>query len=287
MSEPITGYKYIDEKGEHLHTFENKPLYGTSSVVKVLQPPLAYWASGHAVKTLGVTDPKVLTKIKNKKATPEEKDAMFASCDEFLGELRTMTTPDYIALMGKAYAAHATSLKESADDGTDLHASLELFVKEEMQGLNTPIDEYPEKIRPVVEWSRKNVKHHLWSEANCFSIDLWCGGISDWGVELNDGRIGVIDFKSAKDAYQSHFWQCAGYDMEISENGLLTPNGELIARIGRKIDFYAVIPFGAPVVAPVFNDEIGQRLGVDMSVESCREAFKLLLGIYKKLPSDK
>jgi hypothetical protein len=71
----------IDENGQecHLHQLwsERKQdwenLTGTTTVLEVLGKPLTWWASGLAVKEFsGIEDCKVLTKIKNKKATKKE-----------------------------------------------------------------------------------------------------------------------------------------------------------------------------------------------------------------------
>lgn len=265
-------YKYLDEKGEHMHTLNGSPLIGTSSVGNVIAKPLTYWASGLAVMQLGVPDSKVLTKIKNKKATQEEQAALYRSCDEFLGELRTMDTPAYIKLMQKAYTAHATTLKDKAEEGTDLHAELERFVKFKMSG-STDIKIFDLKIQPFIDWSEKNVKRFFWSEAHCYSEKMWTGGISDVGAELNDGKIIVIDFKSSKEAYLSQFWQCVGYGMQIEENGWFDKDGNQLGKLDKPIDYVCVVPFGAPKVEPAFN--------YDMT--GGKDAFLAELTLYKKL----
>jgi hypothetical protein len=99
---------------------------------------------------------------------------------------------------------------------------------------------------------------------------------------MKDGRIAIIDFKSSKEAYASQFWQIAGYDLQISENGGYTPDGEKVFHyrsshyIPGKLsaecaDVYYIIPFGAEKPEPVpFAD-----------VEGAREAFKSALVLYK------
>lgn len=265
-------YKYIDEKGEHLHTLNGAPLIGTSSVGSVIAKPLTYWASGLAVMQLGVPDSKVLTKVKNKKATPEEVKALYASCGVFLETLRGMDIENYVKLMQKAYTAHATTLKDKAEEGTDLHAELERYVKWVMAG-GTGGNNFEERLNPFIVWTEKNVKKFLWSEAHCFSEKMWTGGISDVGAELNDGKIIIIDFKSSKEAYLGQFWQCVGYAMQIEENGWFDKDGKLIGKLEKPIDYVCVVPFGALKVEPKFN--------YDMS--GGKEAFLAELVLYKKL----
>jgi len=117
--------------------------------------------------------------------------------------------------------------------------------------------QYDPKINPFIEWARKNVKKYLWSEVHCYSEKNWIGGISDVGIELNDGRVGIFDFKSAKEAYDSHFFQIAGYDIQISENGGFDAEGNKTFTLPKPLEFYAVIPFGAENIIPIFNEDLG------------------------------
>lgn len=280
-------YKYIDEKGEHLHTLNGAPLIGTSSVAGVLAKPLTWWASGLAVQVLGIPDPKVITKIKNGKATPEEVKDTMVSVGIQHELIKAMDSAQYYKLLDKAYRAHATTLKDKAEEGTDLHAELERFVKfvmehqkplgrtvvyeiskEEIEGMK-----FENRIQPFIDWTFKNVKRFLWSEANCYSEKMWTGGISDVGAELHDNKIVIIDFKSSKEAYLSQFWQCVGYAMQIEENGWFDKDGNQIGKLEKPIDFVCVVPFGAEVVEPKFNyDMLGGK-----------EAFLAEVVLYKKL----
>lgn len=271
--EKATGYKYIDEKRKHLHTLDGNPLIGTSSASDVLAKPLTWWASGLAVKVLGIPDSKVITKIKNRTATKEEIETCMDSCELALARIKKMNVEDYYKLLDEAYRAHATTLKEKADEGTDLHAELERFIKDEMGVENMPADRYEARILPYITWSRKTVKRYLWSEAHCFSRTMWTGGISDVGAELNDGKFVVIDFKSSKEAYKSQFWQCVGYAMQIEENGWLDREGNVLGRLDKPIDHVCVVAFGAEVVEPKFYFEMATG----------KEAFKAELFLYTQL----
>jgi len=269
--------KYKFDQEHHIHLLEGKPLYGTSTVVKVLSKPLTWWASGLAVGVLsGIEDTKVFTKIKNKKATKDEVETVKNSVKQWLGEHKDMSVDDYIKLCDKAYRAHSVKLDDSAKAGTDLHAELERFVKNSMMGsFITPDVEYEERINPFIEWTLKNVDKFLWSEMHSYSEKNWVGGISDVGVKLKNGQIGIIDFKSAKDAYDSHFFQIAGYDIEISENGGFDKDGNKTFTLDKPFNFYMVVPFGAKVVKPIFNSDLG------LTVENCRDGFLACLIINK------
>ena len=237
-------YKFFDEKGEHLHTLDNHPLVGTSSVSSVLAKPLTWWASGLAVAKFGWINRG------NAKAgwTPVADRLLKAT--EGLESVKNMQPEEYLKLLDEAYSAHATKLKTSAQTGTDLHAELERYVKDMMS--DNDGQTYDDKILPFIEWVQKNVKRFLWSEMYCSSEKLWVGGISDCGYEKNDGTIGIMDFKSSKEAYLSQFWQCAGYDLQITENGGFDKEGNKIFTLEKPITEYAVFPFGMTKPVPQF-----------------------------------
>jgi len=281
-------YKYQDEKRQHLHTLDGKPLYGTSSVADVLAKPLTWWASGLAVKIFGCPDPKVLTKIKNKLASEKEKEGFASSANVMLQKIKLMGIEEYMKLIDSAYRNHQTTLSDKADEGTDLHAECERFIKDEIAGEKRLAEAYHPRILPLIEWSRKYVKKHLWSEINCYSRIMWTGGISDWGVELHscelgglqieEGTIAVVDFKSSKEAYLSQFWQGCGYAIQIEENGGYTANGEKVFAFeeGKKVGAIIIIPFGMENPYPQVFTEVGDG----------KQAFKCELFLHKRLPKN-
>jgi len=244
--------EYKFNKKQHIHTIDDKPLCGTSTVVGVIAKPLTWWASGLAVSKLGWLDPK--------KNTPE---ARRIAVEARLAQIMEMSPEDYQNLLDEAYKAHSTKLKDSATAGTDLHEVLEHFVKTK--------EVKDEKIIPFVIWANENVKRWLWSEAHCYSKELWVGGISDVGAELNDGSYVIIDFKSSKDAYQSQFIQCAGYDLQISENGWLDSNGEVLGKLDKPISQYIIVPFGAEKIEPKIR----------FNVEELKKGFVSAVILYK------
>jgi hypothetical protein len=280
-------YRYQDFHGEHSHQIcvdgSWRPLIGTSRVGSVLSKPFAWYGSGKAVEAFGCPDAKVLTRIKNKKATGEEIDKHMAAMDVSLRLLKTMTVEQFAKLIDQAYRAHDTYKKARAPIGTDRHAQCEAWVKYRMKTWNVAKDPFigagmtfSDEIRPFIDWSMQNVKRFLWSEGHNYSEKNWVGGISDAGYEKHDGTFGIIDFKSAKEAYIDHFWQCAGYDINISENGVLTADGDLIYTLEKPISEYCVFAFGAEKPKPQFN--------YDMA--GSKEAFQAMLTIYRKLPQN-
>jgi len=269
-----TNYRFYDEDGAHLHQIfrdgEWRPLIGTSSVTGVLAKNLTYWASGLAVAELGWTP--INDSLTRRKMPLEPR---IASAGMRLEEIKKMEVGEYLALLDNAYSAHAKNLKKTAQGGTDLHYLLEQYVKECIERNSgvplSPIEETAEVIIPFIDWSVDNVEKFLWSEGYCFDEDRAIGGISDCGAILKDGTSGIIDFKSAKTVYDSHFFQISGYDIQLSKNGLLGKNGEVAIEKLPVFTWYAVVPFGAPEF----------RVEMRYDVERLKKGFDACLCLFK------
>ena len=154
------------------------------------------------------------------------------------------------ASFGSTPASCWRSVDTSAEAGVDLHAELESYVKACISGNDgKPVkDRTPHNaVNCFASWSCDNVNRFIASEAHCYSKRLWTGGIVDLVYEDSDGNLALLDFKSAKDAYDSHFMQNAGYDIAISENGILTKDGDLVISpemFTKGFNHYSVMPFG-------------------------------------------
>lgn len=257
--------EYAFNAKEHIHTYLGKPLMGTSTVVGVIAKPLTWWASGLACEKLGWINGK---KRIDGKYTTIPLDKRIIAVEPTLAKIKEMGAEEYISLLDEAYKAHSVKLDKSADAGTDLHAELERYVKNTMENRMAT---YDEKIQPFIDWALANVKKFIYSEMYCYSNTLWVGGISDCAVELNDGKVGIIDFKSSKESYESQFIQIAGYDLQISENGGFNEQGYPIFKLEKPIDFYAVVPFGS------------EKFTVDMryNVGELKEGFKSAVVLWK------
>ena len=256
-------YKFIDQDGEHLHKLGDRPLIGTSSVTGVLNKPLTWWASGLAVKTLGWV--KALDTRKSTKDEVElNKKERLATATPMLTKIKFMSVEDYLKLLDTAYKAHSVRLKDAAEKGTDTHQLCEDFIK------GKPGDYTA--IKPFTDWAKDNVDKWLWSEAHCFSESLWVGGICDAGYLSKDGRVGIIDFKSHKEAYNSDFYQIGLYDMQISENGWYDKDGDLLGKLDKPIDHYVVFPFGMKDCKAQYNYNIDKVKSGSMA---CLTLYKL------------
>jgi len=263
FKEPIREYSFDAEK--HIHSLTGRPLMGTSTVVGVLAKPLTWWASGLAVALLGWINKGNAKKGWVNKAT------RLVSAGAMLAKVKLMTDEQYLSLLDDAYKAHSVKLDSSATAGTDMHAELEQYVNRHMLGGDIASLLTNDRMLQFHNWVTENVDIFLWSEIYCYDEDLWVGGISDVGVKLKNGQVGVLDFKSSKDSYESQFIQCAGYDIQITKNGGFTKDGYKVFTLKEKIEFYAIIPFGA------------EEFKVDYryNVAEMRDGFKSCCTLYK------
>jgi hypothetical protein len=257
--------RYSFNESEHIHTLDGKPLVGTSSVMGIVAKPLTWWASAEAVKTLGWTHPKYTNNAARETAAAKIKTVI---------EKQTLT--DYIKLLDDAYAAHSKTLSSSATKGKNLHAQLEKYVKfciKKNEG--SPMNVKDELIQDFIEWSIENVDQFLWSEMHVYSEVHWLGGISDCGARLKNGKVIIIDFKSSKEAYPTQFWQCAGYQIQIEENGGFTPTGDDMIK-PMPIDAHVIIPFGAEkFTVSTDNDTIANKASFLAALHLYREQKRL------------
>ena len=249
-----------------MHLYNNKPLLGTSTVVGVLAKPLTWWASGLACEKFGWINAK--KRVDGKYTTIPEKTRLEAILPQ-LEAIKKETPEQFLKRCDEAYKAHSVKLDTSAQEGTDLHAECERFVKNKMAGIDGL---YDPKINPLIDWCEQNVEEYLYSEANCYSTRLWVGGISDFGAKLKDGRYVVIDFKSSKEAYMSQFIQGGGYAIQIEENHILNSKGKVQKIVDWKFDGVIIFPFGADKVEPQAKWNMEE---LKQGFESCVTLYKL------------
>lgn len=272
------------EKQNHTHYLNDVALMGTSSVLNVLSKPLTWWSSGLAMGVMGWKPINIKYwedgRYKTKKAPVEPRlEAAAAMLKKIKG--RGMTPEKYLALLDQGYAAHSVKLETSADIGTQMHAALEDYVTECIENNDhKPYFAEDHEHKAVVlfsEWAAVNVKRFMASEAYCYSKRLFTGGIVDLVYQDNDDKYGLLDFKSAQEAYHAHFLQNAGYGIAISENGIFTKDGELIIEPPKNpFNHYAVLPYGLPEPNVAINSE---------STESYKQGFEACCILYKLLNS--
>lgn len=263
-------------KQKHVHYLNDKPLLGTSTVLGVLSKPLTWWASGLAVSHLGWIHSKIDGKVRPRSERLEALHPRFC-------EIKAMDTEQFLDCLDEAYKAHSVKLDTSAEAGVDMHAELESYVKTCIDGNHgKPVRDRSEHaaVDLFSQWAVENVSRFIASEAYCYSKRLWTGGIVDLVYENTVGNLALLDFKSAKEAYDSHFLQNAGYDIAISENGIFTKDGELVSSPSEYHSFthYSVLPFGMPEPTVIHNDaENGKTVNAyKAGFEACVTLHKLI-----------
>ena len=249
--------KYTFDSERHIHLLDGKPLIGTTTALDVLGKPLTWWASGMCAAEFGWKNSKLV-----------KSDERLMSAKEHLEYIKTMNPGSYLELLDKAYKAHNTKKEKSADEGIDLHSAVEEYIKGEMTGQGVLIPD--PRLETFRKWCEVNVKQFLFSEVNCYSERLWCGGIVDFGYISKDGKFILGDVKSSKDAYFSHFVQMGGYDIQLSENGGFTASGDKVFTCPKEIAGHGVFHFGGGF-KPTFS----------WGVLRNRRSFESALSLYK------
>lgn len=237
-------YKYISGGRTHLHTLDDKPLMGTSTVVKILGKGdgLLIWAVNCAVDHI-------------------KKNVYEVDIDVLVNET-----------LEEARDAWKTNRDKSAKKGTERHATLEDYVREcikENEG--RPLVRQIDGVQPFIDWSVKNVKRFIGTELNCYSRDLWVGGICDLVVEMNDGKVLIGDHKSSKEAYLDQFIQTALYGLLIKSSGGLTADGEEVLKVP-EVNGYVIFPFRSSPFTPEYVYDVE---GYESAAKACVQLYKL------------
>lgn len=268
--------RYSFDKEKHIHYLDGKRLYGTSTILDVLNKPgLTWWASGQACAEFGWTplnkdkDGKIAwretERLKNRAA-----EARIVSDNRFTDIVR-MSSAQYFELLDKAYRAHNDNKNTAATKGTKLHEHCETYIKRRIAG-DSSLEGLPAEVLPFVAWSENNVKRFLFSEIHCYSERLWVGGITDFAYEDMHERWILADVKSAKEAYFANMVQMGGYNLQLIDNGGMDMHGELTFTMGAGyFSGHAVFHFGEGFTEPT----------ISYLVERNRRAFENTLALYK------
>ena len=180
-------YKFNDTK--HIHTLDDKPLHGVTTVLSVIsKPALIQWAANMAVDYV---QNNFESTIYNQ---PEKWDA-------FLKEARY---------------AHRKKKDKAGDWGTLVHKAVEEWIKNKVE---PKLEESQQKAFDNFKlWAKENKIEFLESEKHVYSKELWIGGITDLIIKM-DGKKYVADIKTSSGIYNEMFFQMAAYDLCLKEMG--------------------------------------------------------------------
>lgn len=255
-------YQFKDEKKEHLHLLDERPLKGTTTVLQVISKELTWWASGMACALFGWINPKKnpLTECKR-------------VAQEMFEKIKKMSFQEFWELLQTAYKAHNQKKEDRAQEGTDLHAMAEEWISwciKEHNGFPTyPLLPDP-KLEPFIKWCLPNVHRFIFSEVHCYSERLWVGGKTDLGFIHVEGWHVLGDIKSRDKDYLSDHLQIGGYDIQLTENGGFDKDGNLTWKAEKPFDKHCVFTLGEKFKEPVFSK----------SVELNKKGFEHAVGLY-------
>lgn len=140
-------------------------------------------------------------------------------CKELDRELPSVTTILNIIAKGEGFNNWLKKqgdkadkiLTDAGDFGTDIHNFLQAI------GKNIAIN--PEALKPkqkrcaeaFLKWKENNIKSFICTEQSVFNIKEGYAGTLDGLVELKDGRIALLDYKTSSYIYDTHELQVCAY----------------------------------------------------------------------------
>lgn len=247
ISEDVPKEGFFFDDNNHLYFLDGKPLHGVTSVLGVIaKPALIQWAANEAIKFVRENASYKRQKLLRK--------GYVVIKDKFLEQARY---------------AHAQKRDTAAEQGTDVHAEVERYVKDCVELYEgKPFVAYAEgsAIAPFVDWARKEDVRFISSEHKLYSKELWVAGTCDLVFEKG-GKQYVGDVKTyAKIWDRTPFFQCAGYGVMWKEMQGAPIDGYCVLRLSKDGSFEDMWSF---------------------DVEGDTQAFLSALTLYKALKSFK
>lgn len=254
-------YEYIDDvarakelglvgpraRTAHVHTLDTKPLHGASTVKGIVgsKDALMQWYA----------DMSAVAGLKSDPLDIEEEYLAVQAIQDWKEKANAKKELDKkYPLFEEARKAAILSRGKSAEKGTERHGELEDYIRGCIKA-KTVLPAPEGSSKSIIEfsfWAGREVDSFYFTEANCYSEELWTGGIADLGLKLKDGRRLIGDHKSSQSAYEDQFLQCAIYDVLLNSSGGLD-------RVGNKLfdwelaDGYVVFPFRSDPFTPEFR----------------------------------
>ena len=218
-------YKFISTEKKHIHTFDEKPLIGTTTLIKELMPPpLAWYGSGKALELFGWTNPKIVTREEGVKLATKflmDVHAYLPATKETEQDQKEA----WYDFLQKCYRNHDESMKKAGDWGKKTHKAIEEAINKAINDNAGFLSEKPydnEAVERFATWGRG--KNFVYSEIHCYSEKLWLGGIMDF-VYREEDKFYIGDTKTSKSIYPDNFIQMGLYDYQQTENGFYSPQG--------------------------------------------------------------
>lgn len=235
---PQTGFHFSEEA--HLYVLDGKPLTGVTTILGVIaKPALIQWSADEAVKFLGWMNPKY-----------ESPEKIAESVKAKLSEIKELDEQGFLTLLSDARVQHAKRKKDAASTGTDSHSAVEEIVKKAIVTVvnggkldktldysNTESKTVETVVNSFIKWAVDNDITFLESEKRLYSKKHWYAGTCDL-VFLKDGKKFVGDIKTSSGIYgREYFFQMAGYQIALEEQGFKDFFGSTVIRCGKDGSF--------------------------------------------------
>jgi hypothetical protein len=187
-------YKF--DKKNHIHTLDDKPLCGITTVLGVISKPfLIQWSANMACEY-------VEKNLKDLKDLPE--------------------------VLKEAKVAHRKKKEKAGDWGTQVHEAVEEWIK---TGQEPKFDGKQQMaFNNFKKWAEDNKVKFLESEKHLYSEEMWTGGICDLIFEMN-GKKYVGDIKTSSGIYKEAFFQMGGYHLMLEEMGVNDIEGYIVINL--------------------------------------------------------
>ena len=203
---PQTGFQFSEEA--HLYILDGKPLTGVTTILSVIaKPALISWAANQVAEWIRAN------------CGADDNGVWFVS----EADLET------------ARKAHAQRKKDAGNIGTKAHDWIERYIKAMIAGKPFPPIEID--IAPITDnflkWVEDNQITFLESGKRLYSREHWYAGTCDL-VYLKDGKKYIGDVKTSSGIYgREYYFQMAGYQIALEENGEKDIFGSTIIRCGK------------------------------------------------------
>lgn len=177
-------YKFDEKK--HIHTLNDKPLMGVTSVLGIISKPmLIQWSANMA-------------------------------CD-FIQTIMQEGLPITLDVIKEARTAHRKKKEKAGDWGTEVHKAIEEWIKDKKEPVLTQ-ENQQEAFNHFKQWAEDNKVTFLESEKHLWSEKMWTGGIVDLVFEM-DGKKYIGDIKTSSGIYNEAFFQMGAYHLMLEEMG--------------------------------------------------------------------
>lgn len=196
----MKGYSFDAEK--HHHLYDGKRMYGCTSVLQHWgdKSGLINWAANCAVDYL----------------------TEYLNADEC-----NLSKETRLRILEEARTAHTKKRDKAGDNGTKVHAELEVMMNNWIEGELVLPSDYSDVVTKVRDWMLTNGITPLKSEMPVYSLEHFYAGIAD-GVIEKDGKKYILDFKTSGYVYTTAFFQMGAYAHAIKE---MKPGAEIAGTV--------------------------------------------------------